>query len=959
MSIMSYWKKLSLLTVLLFGLAGSRAVAATINASSCSLAAVQSAVSQAQAGDTVNVPAGTCSWSGGLSISGIQLIGAGKSTSGTVITSGAVTMTKHATQYTRVSGFRFTGSDRHVTAVGSASNKPYVIDNNYLFTSGGAGGSTLVGITVNGGLLHHNDFTASSGTGADVFNIATSEDWAQAATFGNADTTGERNIYLEDNIFTNILETAPDGDMGGRYVIRYNTYRDSSIVFHGGYPTDSSPQGGTRQFEVYNNTFDRVSNSFPVNKWVWVRGSSGVIANNNMEKADSPDGSSYPDKSEIQLTVGCPTAYPVQYQIGQSTQTPQNPPSRPLLIFGNTGAGSTDSNFITVAGSQTAGPPCSTPNNYIQMGRDYMLSNTWGWTPYTYPHPLQALQGGGGPPPPPTDTQAPSTPSGLTATPVSSSQINLGWTASTDNVAVTGYRLERCQGSGCTSFTQIATPVGASYSDTSLAASTVYTYRVRATDAAGNLSAYSGAASATTMTGSSQPPPLPQGNTGISSQFSGDVNIQSHADVLFTDDFESYTSASQLTSKWSNFYQGSYTRIASETGNFFLGGKALEFTLPQTSSEVANAVVKNLSSTQDTLFVRVYTKFDALYDVNNESNHNGIRISAQYPGPGMVPNGNDFFMAMVENAVFYNEADPGYAHVYIYHPEQRSQWGDIWYPDGKVLPFDLTAGNFGPYFVPRANFIPQRDRWYSYEFMVKANTAGQRDGRVAYWIDGVLMADFQNVRVRDISTLKIDQIQLELHSQSSSRVNKKWYDNLVVAKSYIGPMNSTPPPPQDTQSPTTPASMSAATVSTSQINVSWSAATDNVGVTGYQLERCTGGGCSNFALLSTVTTTSYSNTGLAASTSYSYRVRATDAAGNLSGYSSVVTATTQSAPPPPSPCVTTPLSVSVSNWPSTAAGNRQFRYSSSQIIGNFAVDMNLTRATFTDSRGCTAVVNKP
>ena len=100
------------------------------------------------------------------------------------------------------------------------------------------------------------------------------------------------------------------------------------------------------------------------------------------------------------------------------------------------------------------------------------------------------------------DTQAPTAPSGLGATAASSAQINLSWTASTDNVGVTGYRVERCQGAGCTSFAQIATPAGTTYSDAGLTAGTSYSYRVRATDAAGNLSGYSNVASATTPAGS-------------------------------------------------------------------------------------------------------------------------------------------------------------------------------------------------------------------------------------------------------------------------------------------------------------------------------------------------------------------------------------------------------------------------------------------------------------------------
>src|ERR1700693_21399 len=92
-------------------------------------------------------------------------------------------------------------------------------------------------------------------------------------------------------------------------------------------------------------------------------------------------------------------------------------------------------------------------------------------------------------------TTPPTAPTNLTAT-VSGSQINLSWTASTDNVGVTGYLVERCLGAGCTTFAQIATPTSTTYSDTGLTPGS-YSYRVRATDAAGNLSPYSNVASAT------------------------------------------------------------------------------------------------------------------------------------------------------------------------------------------------------------------------------------------------------------------------------------------------------------------------------------------------------------------------------------------------------------------------------------------------------------------------------
>lgn len=102
----------------------------------------------------------------------------------------------------------------------------------------------------------------------------------------------------------------------------------------------------------------------------------------------------------------------------------------------------------------------------------------------------------------------------------------------------------------------------------------------------------------------------------------------------------------------------------------------------------------------------------------------------------------------------------------------------------------------------------------------------------------------------------------------------------------------------DTTPPTIPSSLTATTASSSQINLSWGASTDSGGssLAGYSIERCSGVGCSSFSLVTTTASTNYSNTGLSASTSYSYRVRAYDGASNFSGYSNSASATTSSAP---------------------------------------------------------------
>ncbi|MER6346566.1 cellulose binding domain-containing protein [Streptomyces sp. NPDC001595] len=95
--------------------------------------------------------------------------------------------------------------------------------------------------------------------------------------------------------------------------------------------------------------------------------------------------------------------------------------------------------------------------------------------------------------PDPTDTQAPTAPTSLTGTAKTSTSVSLSWTASTDNVRVTGYDVYR----GATKVN--ATPVtGTSYTDTGLSPSTAYAYTVRARDAAGNVSASSGTLNVTT-----------------------------------------------------------------------------------------------------------------------------------------------------------------------------------------------------------------------------------------------------------------------------------------------------------------------------------------------------------------------------------------------------------------------------------------------------------------------------
>ena len=139
-----------------------------------------------------------------------------------------------------------------------------------------------------------------------------------------------------------------------------------------------------------------------------------------------------------------------------------------------------------------------------------------------------------------------------------------------------------------------------------------------------------------------------------------------------------------------------------------------------------------------------------------------------------------------------------------------------------------------------------------------------------------------------------------------------WYD--VIAKDGVGKestaagaLGTTNP---DTQAPDPPSDVAAGTVTGTAITLMWSKPFDNVGVVGYEVQRCTGSGCTNFADFSTAKTalgTVFEDSEVSASTTYRYQVRAKDASGNISAPGQSADVTTNADGTPPSG----PLSVQV------------------------------------------------
>jgi chitodextrinase len=165
------------------------------------------------------------------------------------------------------------------------------------------------------------------------------------------------------------------------------------------------------------------------------------------------------------------------------------------------------------------------------------------------------------------------------------------------------------------------------------------------------------------------------------------------------------------------------------------------------------------------------------------------------------------------------------------------------------------------------------------------------DDGVRLWINGTKIIDnwtdhsaSENSGTITLTAGRKYDIKLEYYNNSGEgKITLEWSNNSqakqIVPKSQLYSAEA------DTQAPTTPTGLTATVVSANQINLSWTAASDNIGVAGYRIIR-------NGILTGAVSGTAYSDTGLAANTTYTYQVLAYDAAGNTSNQSSFTVAIT-------------------------------------------------------------------
>jgi hypothetical protein len=86
----------------------------------------------------------------------------------------------------------------------------------------------------------------------------------------------------------------------------------------------------------------------------------------------------------------------------------------------------------------------------------------------------------------------------------------------------------------------------------------------------------------------------------------------------------------------------------------------------------------------------------------------------------------------------------------------------------------------------------RKDEWICAEFMLKHNTPGKADGEQAFWINGELRGHWKGFQWRTSSKLRANALTLESYVTdrwTKNPTNIVYFDNLVIASRYIGPVN--------------------------------------------------------------------------------------------------------------------------------------------------------------------------
>jgi len=422
------------------------------------------------------------------------------------------------------------------------------------------------------------------------------------------------------------------------------------------------------------------------------------------------------------------------------------------------------------------------------------------------------------------DTQAPTAPTNLAASNVTQTTLTLSWTASTDNVGVTGYDVY--QGS-----TKITTVTTTTYNVTGLVAATAYSFYVKAKDAAGNVSSAGNTVNVTTQSPVDTQAPTAPTNLATSNvaQTSLTLSWTASTDNVGVTGYDVYQGSTKITTVTATTY--AVTGLTASTAYTFY--------------VKAKDAAGNVSSASNTVSVTTAAQ-TITYCTSKGSNYSYEWISKVQIGSftnTSTASGYTDFTSLTVNVTNGSTAvtlTPGFSG------STYSEYFKIW--------IDLNADG---------DFDDASELVFDAGALSKTAVSGNMS----------IPSTVSGVTTRMRVSMKYNGAQTACETFSYGEVED--YTVSIAA--------STP----DTQAPSAPTNLAASNVATTSLTLNWTASTDNVGVTGYDVYQGT-------TKIGTATTTSYNVTGLTASTTYSFYVKAKDAAGNVSAASNTVNATTTS-----------------------------------------------------------------
>jgi chitodextrinase len=487
------------------------------------------------------------------------------------------------------------------------------------------------------------------------------------------------------------------------------------------------------------------------------------------------------------------------------------------------------------------------------------------------------------------DKEAPTAPTGLTTSALTATGVTVSWTASTDNVAVTEYEVFR-------NGTSVGKTASTSLAVTGLTSGVASAFTVQAADAAGNKSATSAPVSVTTL--DNVPPSIPAGLTSSNiTTTSFRLTWTASTDNVAVKSYNVYRNGSYVVTVTSPAYNftgltasTSYkvSVLATDTTNnksvqspqltvqtLSSGADTLAPTAPTgvNSSNVANTTL-TLTWTASTDNVAVTN-----YEVYRSTTLIGTSATTTFNVTGLVSSTAYSFTVRALDAAG-NKSTASTVHTVT---TAAFVGPDTVAPS---VPTNLTSSN-----ITSSGF---RVSWTA--STDNAGVTGYNVYRNGSFITSTTATTYNFTSLAANTTFNITVLAYDATKNRSAQSAP-----LAVKTLASG---------ADTVAPTVPANLASSAITTTSFTLSWTAATDNVAVTGYEVYI-------GSTLKGTSATTSFNVTGLTASTAYAMKVVAYDAAGNKSVASTVLNVTTSSVSGSDTQVPTVPTGLTSSNITTT------------------------------------------